>query len=111
MQGQADYIFNLGLYYDDFDLGLNSSIVYNKVGSRIAKVGTSDLGNIIEKPIDVIDFSISKKLLSSLALKFSVKDLLNQEKNFIQQAPGGDRISEVNKTGRNISLELSYQIN
>ncbi len=111
LQGQADYIFNLGLYYDDFDLGLNSSIVYNKVGSRIAKVGTSDLGNIIEKPIDVIDFSISKKLLSSLALKFSVKDLLNQEKNFIQQAPGGDRISEVNKTGRNISLELSYQIN
>jgi outer membrane receptor protein involved in Fe transport len=111
LQGQADYIFNLGLYYDDFDLGLNSSLVYNKVGSRIAKVGTSDLGNIIEKPVDVIDFSISKKLLSSLALKFSVKDLLNQAKNFIQQAPGGDQISEVNKTGRNISLELSYQIN
>ncbi len=111
LQGQADYIFNLGLYYDDFDFGLNSSLVYNKVGSRIAKVGTSDLGNIIEKPIDVIDFSISKKLLSSLALKLSVKDLLNQEKKFIQQLPGGDRISELNKTGRNISLELSYQIN
>jgi outer membrane receptor protein involved in Fe transport len=111
LQGQADYIFNLGLYYDDFDFGLNSSLVYNKVGSRIAKVGTNDLGNIIEKPIDIIDFSISKNLFESLALKLSVKDLLNQEKNFIQQAPGGDRISESNKTGRNISLELSYQIN
>jgi TonB-dependent receptor len=111
LQGQADYIFNLGLYYDDFDMGLNSSLVYNKVGSRIAKVGTNDLGNIIEKPIDIIDFSVSKKLFESFALKLSVRDLLNQEKNFIQQAPGGDRISESNKTGRNISLELSYQIN
>lgn len=111
LQGQADYIFNLGLYFDDFDLGLNSSLVYNKVGSRIAKVGTSDLGDIIEKPVDLIDFSISKKLIENLALKLSVKDLLNQEKRFIQQAPGGDSVSELNKTGRNISLELSYQIN
>jgi len=92
-------------------MGLNSSLVYNKVGSRIAKVGTNDLGNIIEKPIDIIDFSVAKKLFESFALKLSVRDLLNQEKNFIQQAPGGDRISESNKTGRNISLELSYQIN
>ena len=111
LQGQADYIFNLGLYFDDFNLGLNSSLVYNKVGSRIAKVGTNDLGDIIEKPIDLIDFTLSKRLIENLALKLSVKDLLNQEKRFIQQAPGGDRVSELNKTGRNISLELSYQIN
>lgn len=111
LQGQADYIFNLGLYYDDFDLGLNSAIVYNKVGSRISKVGTNDLGNIIENPVDIIDFSITKKLFQDFALKLSVKDLLNQERKFIQQAIGGDRISELNKVGRNISLELSYQIN
>jgi len=111
LQGQADYIFNLGLYYDDFDLGLNSTLNYNKVGSIIAKVGTNELGNVIEKPIDVIDFSISKKLFESFALKLAIKDLLNQERKFIQQAPGGDRVSELNKIGRNISLELSYQIN
>ncbi len=111
LQGQADYIFNVGLYYDDFDLGLNSAIVYNKVGSRISKVGTNDLGNIIESPVDIIDFSISKKLFENFAIKLGVKDLLNQERKFIQQAVGSDRISELSKVGRNISLELSYQIN
>jgi len=111
LQGQADYIFNLGLYFDDLTSGINSSIVYNKVGWRIAKVGTSDLGNTLEKPVDVIDFSISKRFFEMLTLRLSVRDLLNQDKNFIQQAPGGDQISELNRTGRNVSLELSYQIN
>ena len=111
LQGQAEYIFNLGLYYDNFDLGLNSSIVYNKVGKRISKVGTNDLGNVVEKPIDLIDFSISKKIIQNLALKFVVRDLLNQERQFIQQSPQGDKISELNRFGRNLVLELSYQIN
>ena len=111
LQGQADYIFNVGLYYDEFDLGLNASLVYNKVGSRIVKVGTNDLGDIIEKPVDLIDFTVSKRLFEKIALKLAVKDLLNQERKFIQQSPGVDRISELNKIGRNISLELSYQIN
>ena len=111
LQGQADYIFNLGLYFDDLASGFNSSIVYNKVGWRIAKVGTSDLGNTLEKPVDVIDFSVSKKFYELFTLRLSVRDLLNQDKNFIQQAPGGDQISELNRTGRNVSLELSYQIN
>jgi TonB-dependent receptor len=111
LQGQADYIFNLGLYFDDLVSGFNSSIVYNKVGWRIAKVGTSDLGNTLEKPVDVIDFSVSKRFYELFTLRLSVRDLLNQDKNFIQQAPGGDQISELNRTGRNVSLELSYQIN
>lgn len=111
LQGQADYIFNVGLYYDNFDLGFNSSLVYNKVGSRISKVGSTELGNIIENPVDIIDFSISKKLFSSFGIKLAVKDLLNQDRTFTQQSPIGDKISEINHTGRNISIELSYQIN
>jgi outer membrane receptor protein involved in Fe transport len=111
LQGQADYIFNIGLYYDNFILGLNSALVYNKVGSRIAKVGTNNLGNIVEKPVDLIDFSISKNIFENFALKFTVKDLLNQDRKLIQQSPGGDKINELSKTGRNMALEFSYQIN
>ncbi len=111
LQGQADYIFNVGLYYDNFDLGFNSSLVYNKVGSRISKVGSTELGNIIENPVDIIDFSISKKLFSSFGIKLAVKDLLNQDRTFTQESPIGNKISEINHTGRNISMELSYQIN
>jgi outer membrane receptor protein involved in Fe transport len=110
LQGQAPYIFNLGLYFDDFELGLNTSLVYNKVGERIAKVGSVDLGNILEKPVDLIDFSISKSLFNYFILKFTVKDILNQDRTLIQQSPLGDKISELEKTGRNISIGLSYKI-
>jgi len=110
LQGQAPYVFNLGLYYDDFDLGLNSSLVYNKVGERIARVGSKDLGNILEKPIDLIDFSISKTLMGNFAVKLTIKDLLNQDRVLIQQSPLGDKVSELEKTGRIISLGLSYKL-
>ena len=110
LQGQAPYIFNLGLYYDNFELGLNSSFVYNKVGQRIEKVGSKDLGNILERPIDLIDFSISKSLLGNFALKFTIRDLLNQDRILIQQSPLGDKVSELEKTGRTVSLGVSYKL-
>lgn len=110
LQGQAPYIFNLGLYYDNFELGLNSSLVYNKVGQRIQKVGSSQLGNILERPVDLVDFSISKSLLGNFGLKFTVRDLLNQDRILIQQSPLGDKVSELEKTGRTVSLGVSYKL-
>jgi len=110
LQGQAPYVFNLGLYFDDFDLGINSSLVYNKVGERIARVGSKDLGNILEKPVDLIDFSISKTLMGNFSIKLAIKDLLNQDRVLIQQSPLGDKVSELEKTGRIISLGLSYKL-
>jgi len=110
LQGQAEYILNFGLYYDDFESGLNTSIVYNKVGQQINKVGFNGLGNVIEMPKDLLDFSISKRLFSVLSLKLTIKDILNQDKRYIQQAPGGDKPYEINRIGRSFSVGISYQI-
>lgn len=110
LQGQADYIFNLGLYYDNYDSGFSSSLVYNKVGQRIAKVGTSDLGDIIEKPVDLIDINFSQKVFEKFSIKLSVKDLLNQDRKFIQQTANGDQVAELRRVGRNISLGFGYQL-
>ena len=110
LQGQAEYILNFGLYYDDFESGLNTSIVYNKVGQQINKVGFNGLGNVIEMPKDLLDFSISKRLFSVLSLKITIKDILNQDKRYIQQAPGGDKPYEINRIGRSFSVGISYQI-
>ena len=112
LQGQAPYIMNFGLYYDDFDLGLNAAINYNKVGQRIIKVGTVELGNVLEQPVDLIDFSISKSLFESFTIKFAIKDLLNQERIQIQQAPApyGDKVVEREIVGKNISFSISYKL-
>lgn len=109
LQGQAPYIFNAGLYYDNYDAGIDASIVYNKVGERIAVVGSKELGNILEKPVDLVDISVSKEILSYFTIKFSVKDLLNQNRIRIQRSPLGDKTSGTENSGRNISLGLSYK--
>ena len=112
LQGQAPYIFNLGLYYDNYDLGLDASIVYNKVGQRISKVGTRQLGNTLERPVDLIDLAISKTIFGALTLKFAIKDLLNQDRLQIQQAPApyGDIVTEREVVGRDFSFGLTYKL-
>ncbi len=109
LQGQADFILNTGLYYEDFTNGLSASIIYNKVGEKISKVGFGGLGDVIEKPRDQIDISFSKKIFDNLSLKLAVKDLLAQDIKFVQKTPSGDKTSELVKRGQNISAGLSFQ--
>ena len=112
LQGQAPYILNLGLYYDNYNLGFNASLTYNKVGQRISKVGTAQLGNTLEKPVDLIDLSVSKTLFDLFTLKLAIKDLLNQDRLQIQQAPApyGDIVAERERMGRDITIGLSYKL-
>lgn len=110
MQGQAEYILNFGLYYDNEDLGINTSLIYNKVGLQIVKVGFGSIGDIVEKPRDLLDFSISKKFLRNFSLKLTIKDILNQDKIHIQRTPDGDRVSELARFGTSYSIGLSYSL-
>ena len=110
LQGQAPYIFNMGLYYDNLKMGFDAAVTYNKVGERIANVGSKQLGNILEQPLDHVDFSISKNIFSNINLKFAVKDIINQDKKLIQQAPGGDRLVGLERTGRNFSFSIKYKL-
>ena len=110
LQGQAENILNIGLYYDDIELGLNSSLTYNRVGERIAQVGYADIGNIIEEPFDLIDFNISKKIFQYFGVKLSLLDILNQDKNFVQETTTGNQISQSYNSGRTFKLAISYQL-
>ena len=110
LQGQAKYILNLGLYYDNFELGLNTAITYNRVGERISQVGYADLGDIVEQPADLVDFNISKKVFENFSLKLSVMDILNQDKIFIQRTLDGDKIAQSLNNGRTIKFSINYQL-
>lgn len=93
MQGQAPYIINTGLFYDNPDLGLMVSVLYNVIGPRLMFVGDKDEPHIIQMPRNLIDITANKKLGKNLTLKFGIKDLFNQpvelrQNERIQQIPG-----------------------
>ncbi len=109
MQGQAEYVLNAGLYYDNYDGGFSASLVYNKVGQKILKVGFGGLGDVVEMPRDQVDFTVSQNITNDLTLKFAAKDILAQDYLTVQKAPGGDKTSLRIKRGADLSLGFSYK--
>ena len=80
MQGQSPYLLNGGLNYLSADEGFSVNILYNKIGPRLrfrAKNGAAL--NIFEKPRDVLDLQVSKKVLKNrLEIKLTLSDLFAQ---------------------------------
>jgi TonB-dependent receptor len=109
LQGQADYIANLGLYYEDYLGGFSMSVIYNKVGEKIYSVGFANLGDIIEKPREQVDINSSIRLVDNFSLKLAAKDLFEQEYKFVQRTQDGDKTAEISRRGRTFSAGLSLQ--
>lgn len=109
MQGQSPYTLNLGIYYDNLRLGTSVNVVYNKFGKRVSQVGLNGFNDIEEAGNDIVDITISQKLFKYFEMKFSAKDIINQDKTFEQKV--GDEIKTVRKykSGTNYSLTASYK--
>ncbi len=78
LQGQSPYLVNAGFQYDG-SKGTNISLLYNRIGERLALVGNDDFGDIYEKPRDLVDFQVSQKVLKSKGeVRLTVSDILGQ---------------------------------
>ena len=115
MYGQSPYIVNAGIYYQTAKNDLSVSLLYNVFGKRIVGIGTPDIPNSYEMPRNILDFTIQKRIGDRLALKFGVKDILNQEiliRQTMQSANLPDVIIKVKAytPGRGFSFGISYTI-
>jgi TonB-dependent receptor len=111
MQGQSPYIVNLGLLYNNREKGLMVSANYNRIGKRIAFVGTPINPNTWELPRNSVDLTLDKTIGNKLSIKLGVKDLLNSPVHFVEYMIGNDQV-EVTKVNyipnRKISIGISY---
>jgi hypothetical protein len=84
-------------------------------GKRIVGIGTPDIPNSYEMPRNILDFTIQKRIGKNLAIKFGVKDIINQEVLIQQTMKSADLPDAIIKVkaftpGRTISLGISYTI-
>lgn len=84
MQGQSPYIVNLGLNYASEVSKLSVGINYNKLGKRIAFVGTPLNPHTWELPRNSLDLTFQKQLGKRLTFKAGIKDILNNPVRFVQ---------------------------
>lgn len=109
LQGQSPYTVNIGLFYDNYNLGTSVNFLYNKFGRRVTEVGRNGFEDIEEQGNDLIDFSASQKLFNNFELKFSAKDILGQDKNFYQVISDEEKLVRSYKKGSDYTFTVSYK--
>ncbi len=104
LQGQADYIVNFQLGYDDGD-NQKGSLVYHMTGPKIREVGVLMAPDVIDQKFGSLDATYIHSFGQNTELTLKVKNLLNTRQETTQ---GGFDINSFND-GTSGSLGLSYE--
>jgi outer membrane receptor protein involved in Fe transport len=119
MQGQASYVFNTGLIYNEPFTGLNLGVFYNQAGPRIAFVGTDprEFADIWELERHVIDVQIARMLGKHFEIRLTCSDLLNNPirqvmiyDNRTRYNPSRDQTMNRYFRGFNTYLTITYRM-
>jgi len=118
MQGQSPFLINASIQYDLQKIGLNTTLLFNRIGRRILYVGNNDFPPVWENPRSLFDLQIAKKVLKDKAeIKLNISDILNQtafyyhDTNDNGKYDASDATAIRRKFGTNISLSFSYNFN
>jgi TonB-dependent receptor len=103
LQGQADYIFNVQLGYDD-GFRHNGSMVYHVTGERIREAGVLSAPDVIDEPYGELDLNYIFRWSDNLSLNVKAKNLLQQKREATQGGLDANSWFE----GRNYSLSMTY---
>lgn len=116
LQGQAPYVVNAGIFYDEPTSGWQVNILYNVVGKNIVFVGNETYPDVYLMPRDVIDITVNKRLTEHFNLRAGVSDLLNQRMQFLQDGNGDgvwdqdkDPAIQSYRPGRLYMVGISYR--
>jgi TonB-dependent receptor len=111
-QGQSPYIFNANASYDNTESGTSTSFFYNVFGERLYSVSFSGTPDVYEMPRHTLNWTFSQRLMENLSFKAGVDNILDAERRFEYEDtfPGKTYVFRSYKTGRTISVGLSYKL-
>jgi hypothetical protein len=104
MQGQSPYLINAILFFEPFDAKTQMSLLYNKYGRRISKVGVDNFPDVFEQGRESLEFSWTQTLATGLKAKFTARNLTSAEK---VETQGGLIVKRV-ETPASYSLGVTY---
>ncbi len=112
LQGQAPFLLNFGLDYNNSDIGLQTGLFFNVQGETLEVVGIGLVPDVYTQPFESLNFTLNKsfgeKKSSSIDLK--VSNILGSEresayKSFNTQ----NQIFSLRTPGTEFSLGYSYK--
>jgi outer membrane receptor protein involved in Fe transport len=118
LQGQSPYLVNAGLQYNTKNNTWNGSLLYNRIGQRLALVGINDLGfpDVYERPRDQLDFQFARRIMQGKGeVKLTWADILNPAYYFYENVDSKkayssdkDRLFYSYKPGSTITIGFTY---
>jgi hypothetical protein len=119
LQGQSPYLANVGLQYNNKTGDWAGSLLYNRMGQRLALVGNLEYPDVYERPRDQVDLQISRKVFNKKGeVKLTWSDMLNNPYYFYENtdsrkafSEGSDRLFYSYKPGSTITLGFTYDFN
>jgi TonB-dependent receptor len=116
MQGQSPFVANASVYYQSSDNGWSSAVLYNRVGNRIAQVGSFGFADVVEKSRNILDLQISKSFANNMDIRLTASDILRNAMVFYQDNTPDLKLDNTTehiifeqKNASSVSLNFSYR--
>jgi hypothetical protein len=112
LQGQAPFLVNVGLDYNNDNLGLQSGLFFNVQGKTLEVVGIREVPDVYTKPFNSLNFTFNKSFgedeNSSIDLKIS--NILGSSRLSEYESFGAqDQIFTLRDPGTSFSLGYTYK--
>jgi TonB-dependent receptor len=121
LQGASPYLVNADLTYTkrfgkDDQLKSTATLSYNVFGPRIFSAGAQGIGDVYERPVNMLNFSWRNKVSDHWSVNFYARNILNpeilqkQESNNPQNPNGEAVIVNSYQRGVDFSISLTYDV-
>ncbi|WP_436487460.1 TonB-dependent receptor domain-containing protein [Chitinophaga sp. ARDCPP14] len=119
LQGQAPYILNSSLNYEDPAIGTKISLSYNITGPMILLLGTNNhrpdeqirgIPDVMQRGQHLLDFTWSQRLNKHMHLKAGVQNLLDQKRELFLDFNRNYKYDGVVKDRNNWTKDRPYQL-
>ncbi|HLF63009.1 MAG TPA: TonB-dependent receptor, partial [Saprospiraceae bacterium] len=109
-QGQAPYIINTTLGYNNPDAGWESSLSFNVAGKKLYNISLFATPDVYEQPFPLMNFRLAKQLTQNFQLSFTAKNILNAINKKTLEFHGEEYVAESYPVGTSLGLGISYSI-
>jgi TonB-dependent receptor len=106
-EGQPDWIFNVNAGYNNQDNGWSANVFYNFVGQTLRYIGDV-VPSIFEDARQTVDMNVSKTF-GSWTVKFTAKNITDEEHLFFYDGLNDQPTYESWKTGPSYSLSGTFK--
>lgn len=84
LQGQAPYIINTGMSFEDLENTYEMNLLFNRQGKTLQIVGNDDVPDVFSLPFNSLNFSFEKKFKQEegirKTLRFRINNILNDQR-------------------------------